>query len=60
MALGVKKKVDVWKNKLLDLGKKNRLINYLETKRSTLSIIQPEIFTLWESTVYKGLHRVGI
>ena len=51
MASGVKKKVDVWKNKLLDLGKKNRLINYRETKRSTLSIIQPEIFTLWEDFV---------
>lgn len=51
MSAGVEQKVENWKNKLLDLGKQNRLINYRETKRSTLSIKTPEIFSLWESFV---------
>ena len=51
MPAGIDQKVEIWKNKLLDLGKRNRLINYRETKRSTLSIKTPEIFELWESFV---------
>lgn len=47
MPLGIEQKVENWKNKLLDLGKRNRLINYRETKRSTVSIKSPEIFDLW-------------
>ena len=42
-------KLDVWKNKLLDLGKRNRLLNYKETARSTLKITAPsyeDLFTL--------------
>lgn len=27
-------KYEVWKNKLLDLGKRNRLLNYRDTERS--------------------------
>ena len=44
-------KIDAWKNKLLDLGKRNRLINYRETKRSSLTIQYPEIYDLWDSFV---------
>lgn len=44
-------KIETWKNKLLDLGRRNRLINYRDTKRSNLRIIKPDIFTLWESFV---------
>lgn len=44
-------KLEAWKNKLLDLGKRNRLINYKETKRSSLRIITPEIFSLWKDFV---------
>lgn len=51
MSAEIEQKVENWKNKLLDLGKQNRLINYRETKRSTLSIKTPEIFALWESFV---------
>ncbi len=51
MPAGIDQKVEIWKNKLLDLGKRNRLINYRETKRSTLSIKTPEIFELWENFV---------
>lgn len=51
MPVGIDQKVEIWKNKLLDLGKRNRLINYRETRRSTLSIKTPEIYDLWESFV---------
>lgn len=51
MAVDINSKINLWKNKLLDIGKRNRLINYHETKRSTLRIITPEIYTLWNSFV---------
>lgn len=44
-------KVEAWKNKLLDLGKRNRLINYKETKRSSLKIVKPGILNLWQDFV---------
>ena len=51
MPLTIDQKIEIWKNKLLDLGKRNRLINYRETKRSTLSIKKPDVFALWDSLV---------
>ena len=47
----IDQKLDAWKNKLLDLGKRNRLINYRDTKRSNLCIKKPTIFELWNSFV---------
>ncbi len=44
-------KIEKWKNKLLDLGKRNRLINYKETTRSTLAISEPDIFELFDQLV---------
>ncbi|MEG1473588.1 MAG: DUF4011 domain-containing protein, partial [Christensenella sp.] len=44
-------KLEIWKNKLLDLGKRNRLLNYRDTKRSNLRIKTPSIFDLWNSFV---------
>ena len=35
------KEIDIWKKKLLDLGKRNNLINYKDTKSSTLEILHP-------------------
>ena len=46
-------KIELWKNKLLDLGKRNKLISYKETKRSTLTISKPDMYSLWESFVKK-------
>ena len=54
MPLEINQKIEIWKNKLLDLGKRNRLINYKETKRSTLTIKKPDIYDLWESIVEKN------
>ena len=36
------KKFEYWQNQLLDLGKRNRMINYRETKRATLKLVEPE------------------
>ena len=47
----IKKKIENWQDKLLDLSKRNRLLNYRETKRSSLNIITPDCFSLWESLV---------
>lgn len=35
------RKIDHWKRALLDTGKRNKMINYRETKRSTLKILEP-------------------
>lgn len=44
-------KLDTWKNKLLDMGKRNRLLNYRDTRRSNLRIKFPDIYDLWDSFV---------
>lgn len=40
-------KIKHWRQKLLDTGKRNKLLNFKETKRSTLKIIKPDIENLW-------------
>ena len=44
-------KLDNWKNKLLDLGKRNSMLNFRDTKRSNLRIRIPEINDLWRKVV---------
>ena len=44
-------KYEVWKNKLLDLGKRNRLLNYRDTARSTIKITYPECSDLYDMFV---------
>lgn len=51
MAIDIEIKIEKWKNKLLDLGKKNRLLNYKETKRSSLQILKPDCVSLWKTFV---------
>lgn len=51
MADNIERKIEIWQNKLLDLGKRNKLLNYRETKRSTLRIITPGIYEFWNSFV---------
>lgn len=36
-------KLDTWKNSLLDMGKRNRLLNYRDTKKSSLRIVKPDL-----------------
>lgn len=47
-------RIEKWQKRLLDLGKKNRLINFWETKRSTLKIVNPEIDNLYSELVMKS------
>lgn len=35
------RKIDRWKKELLDTGKRNKMINYRESKRQTLRILEP-------------------
>ncbi|SDJ82459.1 DUF4011 domain-containing protein [Paenibacillus naphthalenovorans] len=44
-------RIDKWKKRLLDLGKKNRLINYRETKRSNIKIVAPDLAELFRLLV---------
>lgn len=44
-------KLDNWKKRLLDLGKRNRLINFRETKRSNLNITSPGYEELFKRIV---------
>ena len=34
-------RVEIWKKQLLDFGKRNRLINFLEGKRNNVTITSP-------------------
>ena len=47
------KKIDYWEHQLLDLGKRNKMINYRETKRATLKISEPSISTLFQRLAIK-------
>lgn len=41
------KKIDHWKKELLDTGKRNKMINYKDTKRATLKILEPDATELF-------------
>ncbi|PNT92250.1 DUF4011 domain-containing protein [Clostridium thermosuccinogenes] len=41
------KKLDYWEHKLLDLSKRNKMINYRETKRTTIKLIEPSFEELF-------------
>jgi len=41
------KKFEYWEHRLLDIGKRNRMINYRETSRSTLRITEPSFEELF-------------
>ena len=49
--INIETRVEAWKKRLLDLGKRNRLMNYRDTKRSNLKILSPDCFSLWQSFV---------
>lgn len=40
--------INNWEKKLLDLGKKNNLINYKVTKESTIEFETPSISNFWD------------
>ena len=44
-------RIETWKKQLLDLGKRNRLINFLDGKRNSIKIDAPTFEKLWELLV---------
>ena len=42
------KKLEYWEHQLLDLGKRNKMINYRETKRTTLKLVEPSFSELFK------------
>jgi hypothetical protein len=51
MGQKLKNRVEVWKKLLLDFGKRNRLINFLEDRRGNVRITDPVLEKLYESVV---------
>lgn len=49
----INKKVEYWENQLLDLGKRNKMISFRETKRATLRILEPSFESLYNRLVVK-------
>ncbi len=41
-------RIEIWKKQLLDFGKRNRLINFIESKRNNVKITEPSFEELWE------------
>lgn len=46
------RKIERWKRELLDTGKRNKMINYRETKRATLRILEPEASELFNKLAF--------
>ncbi|MDF2675986.1 MAG: helicase related protein [Bacillota bacterium] len=44
-------KIEIWKKRLLDIDKSNKLINFKETKKSNLTITTPDLSNLYNSLV---------
>lgn len=44
-------RVQIWKKLLLDFGKRNRLINFLEGKRNNVKIVAPSLEKLWDLVI---------
>ena len=47
------KQLDFWRHKLLDLGKRNKMIHFRETTRSTLRLTEPSFEELYERIAIK-------
>lgn len=48
----LEKKLNRWKKELLDTGKRNKMINYRKTKRTTLSILEPNADELFNKLAF--------
>lgn len=47
-------KIKIWKNKLLDMGKRNRLLNYKTTQNSFIRIVKPGFEELFDVLVIQN------
>lgn len=48
-------KFDAWRHGLLDISKRNKLINYRKTKRATLQVTYPSLYDLYRRLVADGV-----
>lgn len=48
----LERKIEDWKRELLDTGKSNKMINFKDTKRSTLRILEPEATELFNKLAF--------
>lgn len=48
MGIALLHRIETWKKFLLDFGKRNRLINFKETKRSNVKITTPSFESLFD------------
>ncbi|MDE6143062.1 MAG: DUF4011 domain-containing protein, partial [Muribaculaceae bacterium] len=51
MGIKLQTRIETWKKLLLDFGKRNRLINFVEGKRNCIKIISPSPLELYEKIV---------
>ena len=51
MSKKTNQKIEIWKKKLLDMGMRNRLLNYKDTKRTSLNILTPDYMRLYKLVV---------
>ncbi|MFH5978345.1 DUF4011 domain-containing protein, partial [Clostridium perfringens] len=47
-------KFEAWRHGLLDISKRNKLMNYRKTKRATLQLIHPSLCNLFHRLVIDG------
>lgn len=47
----IQRRIESWKDSFLDPGKRNRLLNYKETKRSNINIIEPDLTDIYKRIV---------
>lgn len=53
MAVNLKEKLERWKTNLLDMSKRNPLLNFRFRKGANLKIVEPSFLELWDSFVQK-------
>lgn len=51
MGSALQRRVEIWKKQLLDLGKRNRLVNFKEGKRNNVKITSPSIDEMYNLIV---------
>ncbi|NMA18562.1 MAG: DUF4011 domain-containing protein [Clostridiaceae bacterium] len=50
----IEEKINIWKNKLLDLSKRNYLLNFPEKRKNHFKILEPSFSDLWDILVEKN------
>lgn len=51
---GKERKLEMWKQGLLDVSRRNKMINYRRTRRGSLQLLSPDYATLFDRLVDRG------